>query len=128
MVVSDNGASSEGGPNGMININLWHNNLPGTVEDNLAVLDELGGPEAFQPLCVGLDIRRQHAFPPLEAGDLPRRHLRSAHRHWPTGIEAQDEVRTQYVHAIDLVPTVLDCLGIEPPATIRGVTQSPSKA
>ena len=67
IAVSDNGASSEGGPNGMININLWHNNLPGTVADNLAVLDELGGPAAFQPLCVGLDLRRQHAVPALEA-------------------------------------------------------------
>jgi len=41
IALSDNGASSEGGPNGMININLWHNNLPGTTEDNLKVLDEL---------------------------------------------------------------------------------------
>ena len=45
--------------------------------------------------------------------------------HWPAGIQAQDEVRSQYVHAIDLVPTVLDCLGIETPESIRGVTQSP---
>ncbi len=41
------------------------------------------------------------------------------------GIKARGEVRTQYAHIIDMVPTVLDLLGIEPPATIRGVTQSP---
>ena len=34
-------------------------------------------------------------------------------------------MRTQYTHAIDMVPTVLDALGIEPPASIKGVTQSP---
>ena len=45
--------------------------------------------------------------------------------HWPEGIAARGEVRTQYAHIIDMVPTVLDVLGIEPPATIRGVTQSP---
>ena len=45
--------------------------------------------------------------------------------HWPKGIKARGEVRTQYAHIIDMVPTVLDALGIEPPATIRGVTQSP---
>ncbi|HET8950551.1 MAG TPA: arylsulfatase, partial [Solirubrobacteraceae bacterium] len=44
---------------------------------------------------------------------------------WPRRIAAKGEVRTQYAHIIDMVPTVLDVLGIEPPATIRGVTQSP---
>ena len=50
---------------------------------------------------------------------------RSVHRRWPKGIKAGGEVRTQYAHIIDMVPTVLDALGLEPPATIRGVTQSP---
>ena len=45
--------------------------------------------------------------------------------HWPAGIAARGEVRQQYAHIIDMVPTVLDVLGIEPPTTIRGVTQAP---
>ena len=45
--------------------------------------------------------------------------------HWPAGISARGEVRSQYAHIIDMVPTVLDALGQEPPAAIRGVTQSP---
>ncbi len=44
---------------------------------------------------------------------------------WPRGIKARGEVRSQYAHIIDMVPTVLDVLGAEPPDTIRGVTQSP---
>ena len=80
IAVSDNGASSEGGPNGMININMWHNNLPGTVEDNLSGAGRAGRTGTFQPLRLGLDIRRQHAFPALEARDLSRRHFRPAHR------------------------------------------------
>ena len=44
---------------------------------------------------------------------------------WPAGIAARGEIRTQYAHAIDMVPTVLDALGVEPPETIRGVTQTP---
>jgi arylsulfatase A-like enzyme len=44
---------------------------------------------------------------------------------WPKGMKARGEVRTQFCHAIDMVPTVLDCLGIEPPTQIRGITQSP---
>ena len=38
---------------------------------------------------------------------------------WPRGIAARGEVRTQYAHIIDMVPTVLDMLGIEPPASIK---------
>jgi arylsulfatase A-like enzyme len=125
IVVSDNGASSEGGPNGMININLWHNNLPGTMEDNLKVLDELGGPKHFNHYAWGWTF----------AGNTPfRRWKRETYRggisdplivHWNKGITAKGAVRNQYTHAIDLMPTVLDCLGITPPETIRGVTQSP---
>lgn len=45
--------------------------------------------------------------------------------HWPKGISAKGEVRHQYGHIIDMVPTVLDALGLEPPAQVRGVTQAP---
>ena len=45
--------------------------------------------------------------------------------HWPAGISARGEVRTQYAHIIDMVPTVLDAFGLQPPAQVRGVTQSP---
>ena len=44
--------------------------------------------------------------------------------HWPAGINAHGELRDQYAHIIDVIPTVLDALGIEPPATIKGVTQA----
>ena len=44
---------------------------------------------------------------------------------WPRGITAHGETRTQYTHIIDMVPTVLDALGIDPPGAIAGVTQSP---
>jgi arylsulfatase len=124
IAVSDNGASSEGGPNGMININLWHNNLPGTMDDNLKVLDELGGPEHFNHYAWGWTF----------AGNTPfRRWKRETYRggisdplivHWNKGNISKKAVRTQYAHAIDLLPTVLDCLGIAAPTTIRGVTQS----
>jgi arylsulfatase len=45
--------------------------------------------------------------------------------HWPKGIRAKGEIRTQYAHAIDLVPTALEVCGVTPPAAIDGVTQSP---
>jgi len=125
MVISDNGASSEGGPHGSLNENLFFNNVPETLEDNLKGIDELGGPKYFNHYPWGW----------AWAGNTPfRRWKRETYRggvsdpfivHWPDGIAAKGEIRTQYAHAIDMVPTVLDALGIEAPHHIRGVTQSP---
>jgi arylsulfatase A-like enzyme len=125
MVLSDNGASAEGGPQGMVNEALFFNNVQGSIEENLAAMDKLGGPE----FC------NHYAWGWTWAGDTPfRRWKRETYRggvsdpfivHWPKGIKAKEEIRTQYAHAIDMVPTVLEAVGIEPPASIKGVTQSP---
>ncbi|NBD07808.1 sulfatase-like hydrolase/transferase [Corallococcus sp. c25j21] len=125
MVLSDNGASAEGGPHGSVNELKFFNNTPESLEQNLAAMEDLGGPKHFNHYPWGW----------AWAGDTPfRRWKRETYRggttdpflvHWPKGIRAKGEVRTQYAHAIDLVPTVLDCLGLEAPGEIRGVTQSP---
>ncbi len=125
MVISDNGASAEGGPTGSINESRFFNNVPESIEENLADMDKLGGPETYNHYAWGWTF----------AGNTPfRRWKRETYRggisdpfivHWPRGIEAKGEIRTQYAHAIDMVPTILECLGIEPPTTIKGVSQSP---
>ena len=125
MVISDNGASAEGGPTGTTNEAQFFNNAQESLEDSLALIDEIGGPKHFNHYPWGWTW----------AGNTPfRRWKRETYRggasdpfivHWPTGIKAKGEVRTQYAHIIDMVPTVLDLLGIDPPPTIRGVTQSP---
>lgn len=125
MFISDNGASSEGGPSGSVNENKFFNNIPDSLEENLSMLDELGGPKTFNHYAWGWTF----------AGNTPfRRWKRETYRggisdpfvvHWPKGIKVGGKVRTQYAHAIDMVPTVLEALGIEPPASIKGVTQSP---
>ncbi|MFC7099025.1 arylsulfatase [Halobaculum marinum] len=125
VVVSDNGASAEGGPDGSIDENHFFNNVPESLEDNLEAMDELGGPDYFNHYPWGWTW----------AGDTPfQRWKRETYRggtsdplvvSWPEGIEARGEIREQFVHAIDLVPTVLECIGIDPPEEIGGVTQSP---
>jgi len=125
MVISDNGASSEGGPNGSVNEGKFFNNVPDNLEQNLAAIDDIGGPKYFNHYPWGW----------THAGNTPfRRWKRETYRGgvsdpfivtWPKGIKAKGEVRTQFAHAIDMVPTVLDALGIESPTAIRGVTQSP---
>ena len=125
MVISDNGASAEGGPHGSVNENKFFNNVPESLEENLKALDELGGPKYFNHYSWGWTF----------AGNTPfRRWKRETYRggvsdpflvHWPKGIKAKGQIRTQFAHAIDMMPTVLECLGIDPPEQIRGVTQSP---
>lgn len=125
MVISDNGASSEGGPSGSVNENKFFNNVPDDLKQNLAAIDDIGGPKYFN----------HYAWGWTWAGNTPfRRWKRETYRggvsdpflvHWPKGITAKGELRTQFAHIIDMVPTVLDALKIEPPTVIRGVTQSP---
>ncbi len=125
MVISDNGASAEGGPIGSFNEMLFFNNVPESFEENLAKIEELGGPKSYNHYPYGWTW----------AGNTPfRRWKRETYRggatdpfiiSWPAGIAARGEIRTQYAHAIDMVPTVLDVVGVEAPATLRGVTQTP---
>jgi arylsulfatase len=125
MVLSDNGASSEGGPTGSVNENKFFNFVADDLEQNLAAIDDIGGPRFFNHYPWGWTW----------AGNTPfRRWKRETYRggisdpflvKWANGITARGEVRTQYAHAIDMVPTVLDALGIEPPTAIRGVSQAP---
>jgi arylsulfatase A-like enzyme len=125
MVISDNGASAEGGPHGSVNENKFFNNVPDDLQQNLAALDDLGGPEYFNHYPWGWTF----------AGNTPfRRWKRETYRggvsdpflvHWPAGITAGGQIRHQYGHVIDMVPTVLESLGIEPPNNVRGVAQSP---
>jgi arylsulfatase len=125
MFISDNGASAEGGPSGSVNENKFFNNVPDSLEENLRKIDKLGGPETFNHYPWGW----------AWAGNSPfRRWKRETYRggvsdpfivHWRKRISAKGEIRSQYAHAIDMVPTVLDALDVEAPTTIKGVTQSP---
>jgi len=125
MVISDNGASAEGGPHGSVNENKFFNNVADDLQANLGAIDELNGPKYFNHYPWGWTW----------AGNTPfRRWKRETFRggvsdaflmHWPEGIKAKGEVRHQYAHAIDMVPTVLEALDVEPPDAVRGVTQSP---
>jgi arylsulfatase len=125
MFISDNGASAEGGPTGSVNENKFFNNVPDDLKQNLEAINDIGGPKYFNHYSWGWTF----------AGNTPfRRWKRETYRggisdpfivHWPKGIKAKGEVRTQYAHAIDMVPTVLEALGLEAPAEIKGVTQSP---
>jgi arylsulfatase A-like enzyme len=126
VVVSDNGSSGEGGPNGSFNENKFFNNVPDTIEANLARLDELGGPTAYNHYNTGWAWAFDTPFPYWKRfagyeGGVADPLIVS----WPAGIAARGEVRHQYTHAVDVVPTLYEALGVDPPDVLKGYTQSP---
>jgi arylsulfatase len=126
VVVSDNGSSAEGGPNGSFNEWRFFNGLPDTTEENLPHIDELGTPQSYNHYNTGWAWAFDTPFPYWKRwagyeGGIADMCVVS----WPKGIAARGEVRDQYVHAVDVVPTIYDLLSIEPPEVLKGYTQSP---
>ncbi len=125
LLLSDNGASAEGGRHGTINEHRFSARLSETVEQNLARLDDWGGFRSYNHYSWGW----------AWAGNTP---LRLWKRYawlggtrtplivsWPAGIGAGGEIRDQFCHAIDILPTVLDVCGIEAPDVVDGISQQP---
>ncbi|MBO0796128.1 MAG: sulfatase-like hydrolase/transferase, partial [Ktedonobacteraceae bacterium] len=125
IMVSDNGASGEGGPNGSVNENKFFNGIPDTLQENLKYLDALGSPRTYNHYCTGWTMAFNTPFKMWKRWTYNGGICDPLIVHWPAGIKARGEIRHQYHHAIDLVPTVLDCLGIEAPAIIKGYSQLP---
>ncbi|WP_327373676.1 arylsulfatase [Streptomyces sp. NBC_01216] len=126
VAVSDNGASGEGGPNGTFNEWRFFNGVDTPTALSLERIDELGSPSSYNHYNTGWAWAFDTPFPYWKRwagyeGGVADMCLVA----WPAGIEARGEVRGQYVHAVDVVPTVYDLLGIEPPEVIKGCPQNP---
>ena len=125
VVISDNGASGEGGPNGSVNENNFFNSVVDDIDENMKYLDRLGSPDTYNHYPIGWSMAFNTPF------KLWKRHSWNGGIcdpmivHWPSGIQATGEVREQYTHCSDIVPTVYECLGLEPPTEVKGYTQWP---
>lgn len=125
VLVSDNGSSGEGGPNGSVNENKIFNGLPDKIEDNLSFLDVLGSPLTYNHYPTGwawafnTPFKLWKRYANYEGGTADPMIVS-----WPARIK-QRGVRRQYTHAVDIVPTIYNCLGIEPPDVLKGYTQFP---
>ena len=124
VLVSDNGASGEGGPNGSVNEMKFVNGIPDNIEDNLPFLDELGSPKTYNHYPNGWAMAFNTPFKMWKRYEFNGGTSDPCIISWPAGMKARGEIRDQYHHAVDLVPTILDVLGVEPPATIKGHVQS----
>jgi arylsulfatase len=124
MLVSDNGASGEGGPDGSVNEMLFMNGIPDDINANLAMIDELGGTKTYNHYPNGWAMAFNTPFKMWKRYEFEGGTADPCIISWPAGMKARGEIRTQYHHAIDLVPTVLDVLGVEAPRTLKGHVQS----
>ena len=123
--LSDNGASQEGGKHGTTNELAYFNLMPLEVNDMLRHLDEIGGPNHYNNYPWGWS----------QVGNTPLRFYKQNTYeggirdpliiHWPNGIDDAGGIRDQYHHVIDLMPTILDIVGVEVPETFQGVDQQP---
>jgi arylsulfatase A-like enzyme len=124
ILVSDNGASGEGGPNGSVNENKICNGIPDDIAENLAMLDDLGGPKTYNHYPNGWAMAFNTPFKMWKRYEFNGGSSDPCIISWPKGLAAHGELREQYHHAVDLVPTILDALGVESPETIGGHVQS----
>jgi arylsulfatase A-like enzyme len=126
LYAADNGASGEGSPNGSVNENKFFNGYPDELSENLKLLDRLGGPDTYEHYPTGWAMATSAPFKMFKryseyAGGTCDPLVIS----WPKGIKARGEVRSQYHHCTDIVPTLLDICGLEMPKVYRGVEQYP---
>jgi arylsulfatase A-like enzyme len=125
VLVSDNGASGEGGPNGSVNENTYFNGIPDDIEVNLRYLDDLGSPLTYNHYPTGwawafnTPFKLWKRYSNFEGGTADPMIVS-----WPARITATGVCR-QYTHAVDIVPTIYEAFGIEPPEAVKGYTQFP---
>lgn len=125
LILSDNGASQEGGPKGFVNAMGPYNGIHESTKDKLARLDDIGGPDTHTNFPHGWAMV---ANTPL------KRYKQNTHGggvrdplvvSWPNGISDHGGLRHQFAHVSDLVPTLLDLLAAAPPTEVNGVAQQP---
>jgi hypothetical protein len=124
IVVSDNGASGEGGPDGSVNEMKFGNGIPDDLAANMAQIDELGGPRTYNHYPTGWAMAFNTPFKMWKRYEFNGGTADPCIMSWPAGTKARGEVRHQYHHAVDIVPTILDVLGVEAPETIKGHAQT----
>jgi arylsulfatase A-like enzyme len=127
-IVGDNGASAEGTLNGTFNEMINFNGAAAleTPEFMMERLDQFGGPDSYNHYAVGW----AHAMDtPYQWTKQVASHFGGTRNgtivHWPGGISAKGEIRSQFHHVIDVAPTVLEVAGLPEPVSVHGVQQMP---
>jgi arylsulfatase A-like enzyme len=126
LYAADNGASGEGSPSGSVNENKFFNNFPDSLSENLKLIDELGGPNTYEHYPTGWAAATSAPFKMFKRySEYSGVTCDPLVISWPKGISARGEVRNQYHHSTDIVPTILEICGLEMPKVYKGVEQYP---
>jgi arylsulfatase len=125
-IAGDNGTSAEGGMNGMFSEMTYFNGVLEKVEDMLKYYDKWGGPETYPHMAAGWAVALDSPFAwtkqvPSDFGGTRNGMV----VHWPKGIKAKNQIRSQFSHVIDVAPTVLQAAGLPEPKSVNGVPQVP---
>ena len=125
-VVGDNGSSAEGGPEGAYNEMMALNGIIGKADQMMDHIDDWGSPNTFPHFAIGW----------AHAGNTPFQWTKQIASHfggtrngmvvhWPNGIKAKGEIRSQFTHATDIAPTVMEAAGLPFPGSVNGTEQTP---
>jgi len=125
-IAGDNGASAEGGFNGLFNEMSYFNGNPESVEEILKHYNELGGPKSYGHYAAGWAVAGDTPFSWTKqvASDYGGT-MNAMAVHWPKGINAKGQTRSQFHHVIDIAPTVLEAAGLPQPKSVNGTEQTP---
>ncbi len=125
VLMSDNGASQEGGPLGVIDTFKYFNGIPESLDEISARMNDIGGPKS----------QTNYPWGWAQVGNTPnKRYKQNTHGggirdpmiiHWPNGVADAGGIRHQFHHVTDITPTVLDIVGVTPPDHVNGVAQMP---
>jgi arylsulfatase len=125
-IAGDNGTSGEGGEHGMFNEYTYFNAVPEKVEDMLKRIDQWGGPETYPHMAAGWAVALNAPFGWMKQMASDFGGTRNGMVvHWPKGIKAKNEIRSQFSHVIDVAPTVLKAAGLTEPKVVNGTPQIP---
>jgi arylsulfatase len=125
-IVGDNGASAEGGMSGMFNEMTYFNGVEEKVPDMLKVMDKWGGPETYPHMAAGWAVALDTPFMWTKQVASNFGGTRNGMVvHWPKGIKAKGEIRSQFSHVIDVVPTILEAAKLPEPKSVNGTEQTP---
>jgi arylsulfatase len=125
VLLSDNGAADQGGRDGAFNVLNAYNGVPEALSDNLSRLVEIGSPTSASMYPAGwamagnTPFRRYKHF--VDGGGVNTPLI----VHWPGGIKDRGAIRTSFVHAVDIAPTILDLAGLSAQPSHQGVPQKP---
>lgn len=125
-IAGDNGASAEGGLEGSLCENLFFNGISEKWQDNIKSIDELGGPKHFNHFPAAW----AHAMnTPFQWTKQVASHFGGTRNpmiiSWPARIKDKGGLRSQFLHTIDIVPTLYEVCGITAPIELNGVQQKP---